>query len=139
MPFLWNWDWLNEILKSFIFGGVLLSLWKGRFAMLSYHWCKISWNRINWPHEVLVLLETLGFMLKVCTCHYTGEIFFPEKQGFENGLFSPFLVIFCLHNAKCPCIFLPLATVAASVITNFQISNMCTSKKDKHYFWKLVA
>jgi hypothetical protein len=85
--------------------------------------------------KIWCLLETLGFMLKVGTCHYTGEIFFPEKQGFENnGLFSPFLVIFCLHNAKCPCIFLPPATVAASVITDFEILNMCTSKKDKHYF-----
>jgi hypothetical protein len=44
-------------------------------------------------------------------------------------LFSPFLVIFCL-----PCIFLPLATVAASVITDFEILNMCTSQKDQHYF-----
>jgi hypothetical protein len=78
-------------------------------------------------------LETLGFMLKVGTYHYTGEIF-PEKQGLENGLFSPFLVIFCLHNAKCPSIFLPLATVAASVITDFEILNMCTSMKDKNYF-----
>jgi hypothetical protein len=73
-------------------------------------------------------------MLKVGTCHYTGEFFFLEKQGFENGLFSPFLVFFCLHNAKCPCTFLPLATVAASIITDFEILNMCTSKKDKHYF-----
>jgi hypothetical protein len=78
-------------------------------------------------------------MLKVGTFHYTGEIFFPEKQGFENGLCSPFLVIFCLHNAKCPCISLPLATVAASVMTDFEILNMCTSRKDKHYFLKLVA
>jgi hypothetical protein len=61
-------------------------------------------------------------------------MFFPEKQGFEKGLFSLFLVIFCLHNAKCPIIFLPLATVTASVITDFEILNMCTSKKDKHYF-----
>jgi hypothetical protein len=29
--------------------------------------------------------------------------------------------------------------VAASVITDFEILNMCTSRKDKHYFWKLVA
>jgi hypothetical protein len=29
------------------------------------------------------------------------------------------LVIFCLLNAKCPGIFLSLATVAASVITDF--------------------
>jgi ribosomal protein L24E len=28
--------------------------------------------------------------------------------------------------------------VAASVITDFEILNMCTFKKDKHYFWKLV-
>jgi hypothetical protein len=40
------------------------------------------------------MLETLGFVFKVGTCHYE---FFQEKQGFENGLFSPFLVIFCLH------------------------------------------
>jgi hypothetical protein len=79
-------------------------------------------------------LETLGFVLKVGTCHYTGEIFFPEKQGFENGLFSPFLVIFCLDNDKCPGIFLRIATVVASVITDLKILNMCTSKKDKHYF-----
>jgi hypothetical protein len=35
------------------------------------------------------LLETLEFVLKVGTCHYTGD-FSPEKQGFKNGLFSPF-------------------------------------------------
>jgi hypothetical protein len=87
----------------------------------------------------LVLLETLGFVLKVGTCHYTMEFFFRKKQWFENGLFSPFLVLFCLHNAKCPGIFLHLATVVASVITDFKILNMCTSIKDKHYFWKLVA
>jgi hypothetical protein len=82
----------------------------------------------------LALLETLGFVLKVGTCHYTGEIFFPENQWFENGLFSPFLVISCLHTAKCPGIFRRLATVVASVIMDFKILNMCTSKKDKHYF-----
>jgi hypothetical protein len=49
-----------------------------------------------------VLLETLGFMLKVGTCHYTGEFFFPEKQGFENGLFSPFLVIFLSSQYQVP-------------------------------------
>jgi hypothetical protein len=80
------------------------------------------------------LLESLGFVLKVDTCHYAGEFFFPEKQWFENGLFSPFLAIFCLHNVKCPGVFLRLATVVASVITDFKILNMCTSKKDKHYF-----
>jgi hypothetical protein len=73
-------------------------------------------------------------MLKVGTCNYTGDIFFSEKQGLENGLFSPSLVIFCLHNAKCPCIFLPPATVAASVITDFEILDMYTFKKDKNYF-----
>jgi hypothetical protein len=29
--------------------------------------------------------------------------------------------------------------VVASVITDFKIFNMCTFRKDKHYFWKLVA
>jgi hypothetical protein len=67
------------------------------------------------------------------------ENFFPEKQGFENRLFSPFFVIFCVHNAKCPGIFLRLATMAASVITDFKICNMCTCKKDKHNFRILVA
>jgi hypothetical protein len=38
----------------------------------------------------------------------------------------------------CPGIFLRLATVAASVITDFKIFNMYTSKKDEHYL-KLVA
>jgi hypothetical protein len=90
-------------------------------------------NRINEPHKDLVLLETLGFVLKVGTYHHTGN-FFPEKQGFENGLFSPFLVIFCFHDTKCSGVFLRLATVTASVITDFKIFNMCTSKKDKHYF-----
>ena len=51
----------------------------------------------------------------------------------------PFLVIFCLHNAKWPGIFLHLATVAASVVTDFKILDMYTFKKDKHCFWKLVA
>jgi hypothetical protein len=60
-------------------------------------------------------------VLKVGTCQYTGEMFSPEKQGFENGLFFPFLVIFCGHSFKCPSIFLCLATVAASVITDFKI------------------
>jgi hypothetical protein len=72
-----------------------------------------------------MLIETLGFMLKVGTCHYTGKIFSPKNKGLKIGLFSPFLVIFCLHNAKCPCIFLPLATVLASVITDFEILNKC--------------
>jgi hypothetical protein len=79
-------------------------------------------------------LETLGFMLKVGTCHYTEEFFPRKNKGFENGLFSPFLAIFCLHNAKSPCIFLPLATVLASVIRDFEILNKCTFWKDKHYF-----
>jgi hypothetical protein len=77
-------------------------------------------------------------MLKVGTCHYTGN-FFPGKTRVLKWVVFPFLVIFCLHNAKCPCIFLPVATVASSVITDFEILNICTSKKDKHYFWKLVA
>ena len=72
---------------------------------------------LEWPFVLLFFLLPLSW-----------------EQEFENGFFSPFLAIFCLHNAKCPCIFLPLATVAASVITNFEILNMCTSKKDKHYF-----
>jgi hypothetical protein len=80
------------------------------------------------------LLETLGFVLKVGTRHYTGGIFPPEKQGFENGIFSPFLVIFCVHNTKCSGIFLRLATVAASATTDFKIFNMCTFRKDKHDF-----
>jgi hypothetical protein len=54
-----------------------------------------------------VLLETLGFMLKVGTCHYTGEIFSPEKQGFENGLFPPFLVIFVFTMPSAPVYFYP--------------------------------
>jgi hypothetical protein len=70
------------------------------------------------------LLETLGFVLKVGACHYTGEIFLLEKQGFENGLFLPFLVIFCFHDTKCPLVFLRVATVAASVITDYKILNM---------------
>jgi hypothetical protein len=65
---------------------------------------------------------------------YQGKFFSPEKRGFENGLFSPFLVIFCFHNTKFPGVFLLLATVAASVNTDFKIFNMCTSQKDKHYF-----
>jgi hypothetical protein len=60
-------------------------------------------------------------------------IFCPEKQEFENGLFPQFLVIFCFHDTKCPGVFLSLATVAASVITDFKIFIMCTSKKDKHW------
>jgi hypothetical protein len=41
-------------------------------------------------------------VLKVGTCHYTGEIFLPEKQGFENGSFSPFLVIFLCSQYQVP-------------------------------------
>jgi hypothetical protein len=106
--------------------------------MRSYHWCKVSWYRVNEPHDDLVLSETLGVVLKVGTCQYTGEMFPPEKQGFENGLFSSFIVMFCVHNTKCPGIFLRLATVAASVITDFKIFHMCTYRKDKH-FWKYFA
>jgi hypothetical protein len=29
--------------------------------------------------------------------------------------------------------------VLVSVITDFEILNMCATKKDKHYFWKLVV
>jgi hypothetical protein len=98
--------------------------------MLSYHWCKISWNRIYGLHKDLVLLETLEVVLKVGTCHFTGEIFSPEKRGLENGLYSPFLVIFCFHKNKYSGVFLRLATVAASVITDFKIFNKCTSEKN---------
>jgi hypothetical protein len=79
------------------------------------------------------LLETLGFVLKAGTCHYTGEIVFREKKWLENRLFSPLLVIFCVNNAKCPGVFLHLVTVVASFITDFKTFNMCISKKDKHY------
>jgi hypothetical protein len=85
----------------------------------------------------LVLLAILGFVFKVGTCHYTGDFF--SGKWFENELFSPFLVIFCVHNAKCSGIFLRLATVVASVITDFKILKICTFKKYKHYFSKLVA
>jgi hypothetical protein len=74
----------------------------------------------------VVLLETLGFMLKVGTCHYTVEIFSRKNKGLKMGCFPNFLAIFCLHNTKCHCIFLPLATVLASVITDFEILNKCT-------------
>jgi hypothetical protein len=63
--------------------------------------------------------------------------FLPEKRGLEIGFFSPFLVTFRFHSTKCPGVFLPLATVAASVIADFDISNMRTSKKDKHYFFNI--
>jgi hypothetical protein len=72
-------------------------------------------------------------VLKVGTCHYAGEMFSPEKQAFENGLFSLFLVIFFVHNTKCPGIFLHLATVEASVITDSKIFNMCTSKNFENW------
>jgi hypothetical protein len=66
--------------------------------------------------------------------------FFPWKNnGLKMGCFPHFTGIFCLHNTKYSCIFLRLAARVASVIKDFQILNMCTSKKNKHYFWKLVA
>jgi hypothetical protein len=101
--------------------------------MLSYHCVKYLEIESIIPHTDLVLLETLGFVLMVGTI-ILGK-FFPRKtiKGLKMGCFPPFLVIFCLH-AKCPSIFLSLATVAASVITDFEILNMCTFKKDKHYF-----
>jgi hypothetical protein len=46
----------------------------------------------------------------------------------------PILLIFCFHYTKCPDIFLRLATVAASVSTDFKIFNMNTAKKDEYYF-----
>jgi hypothetical protein len=42
-------------------------------------------------------------------------------------IFSDF--VFCFNDTKCPGVFLHLATVAASVITDFEIFYMCTSKK----------
>jgi hypothetical protein len=47
--------------------------------------------------------------------------------------------MFCFYNTKHPIVFLCLATVVASVITDIEIINMCTSKIDSHYFWKVVA
>jgi hypothetical protein len=40
--------------------------------------------------SILVLLETLGFVLKVGTCHYTGEIFFRKNNGLKMGCFHHF-------------------------------------------------
>jgi hypothetical protein len=54
---------------------------------------------------------------------------------FSDYLFSRYQVPRCISTP----IFLRLATVAASVTTNFKIFKMCTFNKDKHYFWKLVA
>jgi hypothetical protein len=71
--------------------------------------------------------------------HYIAKLFCPEKRGCENGLFSSFLVIVCFHNTESPCVFLRLATVAATVITDFKIFTLCTSKNDRHHFLKLVA
>jgi hypothetical protein len=63
----------------------------------------------------------LGFVIASLVPAITlGKIFFPEKQGFETGMFSSFVVIFCFHNIKCPGVFLHLAMVAASVIMNFK-------------------
>jgi hypothetical protein len=79
------------------------------------------------------LLKTLGFVLKVGTCHYTGDFFFRNKKGIEMCCFPPF----CFHDTKCPGVFLRLATMAESVSTDFKIINVCTSMKDKHYFLKI--
>jgi hypothetical protein len=39
---------------------------------------------------------------------YWGNFFSPEKQGVENGLFSPFLVIFLFARYQVPlCISMP--------------------------------
>jgi hypothetical protein len=36
---------------------------------------------------ILVLLETLGFVFKVGTCHYAGGFFFWKNKGLKMGYF----------------------------------------------------
>jgi hypothetical protein len=65
--------------------------------------------------------------------------FFPRKSSVWKKAVLPIFSVFCVHNAKCSGIFLRLTTLAASVITDFKIFDMYTSKKYQHYCWKLVA
>jgi hypothetical protein len=58
-------------------------------------------------------------------CPFILVIFPPEKQRFEIGAFSSFYVDFFFHNTKRPGVFVRLVTVAASVITDFKIVDMC--------------
>jgi hypothetical protein len=91
MPFLWNSFGVNETLESFTSGGgVLLSLSNCRSVMLSYHVYNIFRNQINEPHEDLVLLESLRFVLKVGTFHYTGKLFPRKNKGLKMGCFPHF-------------------------------------------------
>jgi hypothetical protein len=96
----------------------------------------VYWKRINQLHKDVVLLETLGLVLKVGTCHYTWI-----KKELSAWKWAVFLILsdFCFHNTKCPSVFVRLETMAGSVVTDFKHFNMCMSKKDGHYIWKLVA
>jgi hypothetical protein len=105
-PFMWNSDELIKwvIRECHFRWGVLLSLSNGRSVNLSYHWCKISWNRIDEPRKDLALLGTLGSVLKVGTCHSTGE-FSPGKTRvwkwdvfpiFSDFLSSRYQVPWCI-------------------------------------------
>jgi hypothetical protein len=100
---------------------------------LSYHSCKISWNRIDEPHKDLVSLETLGFVLKVGTYHYTGDFFFWKRRVWKWVVF-PIVSNFLIWRYQVPrCTYL-----TSSAITDFEIFDKSTSKKDKP-FWKSVA
>jgi hypothetical protein len=68
----------------------------GKSNMLSYCWCKLSWKRINELYKDLVVLETLGFVLKAGICHFTrGKN--PEKTEVRKWvlflLFSDILLL----------------------------------------------
>jgi hypothetical protein len=54
--------------------------------------------RTNAPHKDLVLLETLGLVLRVGTSHYIGETI-PKKESMKMGRF-PHFYDFCFHNTN---------------------------------------
>jgi hypothetical protein len=79
------------------------------------------------------MLKTLGFLPKVGTCHFNGEIP-PGKTRVEKWVVFAISVIICFHETKCLGVFLRLATVTAIVNTDLKNFSMCTSKKDNIFF-----
>jgi hypothetical protein len=74
---------------------------------------------------------TFGLVRNFRTCVQSWYLplywgIFPRKTKLWKWVISPIFSDFlCVHNTKCLGIFLRLATVAASVIMDFKIFNMC--------------
>ena len=105
-----------------------------------YLWCKISRKWIKDLIANLALLETLGFVLKVDICHYSGKIFlFGFTSGWKWVDCHHFCWFFAFRLAGTWLYFDPFPGYQQVSSWTFKIFHMCTFKKHRHYFWKSVA